>query len=117
MAERMLWGPWEHGEPPHEPYHMPREDGLKIAELKHDATSNVLERLMERNELDKRAAEYLNLVEAQTAGPASFTAASAATLAAASAPCLQSSASCRRRHLALADGCRAGSLHKQLQKD
>merc|ERR1712151_22514 len=113
MIARYLWGPWEHEEPPYEPYHHPKEDWIRDAlhkgidlkegrgvglsmDLEHDAKSDVLTRYRERTELDNRAAEYLNLVEGQTAGPSCFTAAAATTLVAAAAAPDQRS--CRRRH-------------------
>merc|ERR1711879_391658 len=83
MEARVLWGPWEHPEAPTEPYHFPREEWLRYTDMKHDASTKILTRIMERDALDKRAAEYLNLVEAQTAGPSAFSTAAAAALVAA----------------------------------
>jgi len=80
---RLLWGPWNYGEAPWEPYHKPHEDRLMEAD-KHDMSTALLTRFKERMDLDKRAAEYLNLVEAQTLGPASFSNAALNTLVGAS---------------------------------
>merc|ERR1719326_406547 len=106
MAARMLLGPWDRPEPPYEPNHAEDwiQDTLRagvnekggvgdVGSMLTDRTNNILTRYRERTELDKRAAEYLNLVEAQTAGTSSFTAPAAATLAAA-APARV----CHRRH-------------------
>merc|ERR1712146_250412 len=71
LPARMLWGPWQHPEPPWEPYHNPHEDDWLPGD-KHDNTSSILSRVIERRELEKRATEYLNLVEAQTLGPSSI---------------------------------------------
>merc|ERR1712227_793760 len=100
MEARMLWGPWDNFfTPPYEPYYQkpqekwlrdamregihnytPSEPGIPyfdgvsdIGESLMDIKSNILTRYYERIALDKRAAEYLNMVEGQTAGPASFT--------------------------------------------
>lgn len=99
LAARMLWGPWDHAEAPYEPYHTPNESGA-IDDMKHDGSSNLVTRYRERSELDKRAVEYLNLVEAQTAGPSSLSIPVVATLASAAAP-----GTCRRRHIPPPGGC------------
>jgi len=108
LASRMLWGPWDHAEPPYEPYHTPNETHL-LPEVRHDATSSVLVRLTERQELDARAVEYLNLVEAQTAGPSSFSPAASLSLTVA-AP-FQQPASFRHRRRS----CKAGESGQAAQ--
>merc|ERR1712146_299156 len=82
MQARMLWGPWDHGSAPYENYHRPREDGWLPAD-QTDNTSSITTRVMEREKLDQRAVEYLNLVEGQTLGPSTFSAAAAASITAA----------------------------------
>merc|ERR1739845_297441 len=83
MAAKILWGPWMDPAPPYTPYH--HEEWMN-EEMKRDMTHNIGTRLRERNELDKRAVEYLNLVEAQTSGPSSFSVAAVVALSTASAP-------------------------------
>lgn len=109
LAARMLWGPWDHAEPPYEPYHTPNETDL-LPEVKHDATSSALVRLTERQELDARAVDYLNLVEAQTAGPSFFSPAAFACLAVA-ARCQQPTRFRHRRNSCVAgDSARSARL-------
>jgi len=111
LATRILWGPWEHQEPPYEPYHKPNEDWYPMTDLKHDGTSGVLTRYTEREALDKRTVDYLNLVETQTAGPSAFSAAFVTTLAAAAAPC-EHPGICRRRRRE----CKATELDTQQRR-
>merc|ERR1711972_793127 len=84
MPTKMLWGPWNDEVPPTDPYH---HDEHLYPELKRDRETGILSRIHERNELDRRAAEYLNLVEAQTSGPSYFTTVSIGVVFAAAPRC------------------------------
>jgi hypothetical protein len=84
MQAKILWGPWMDPAPPYTPYH--HEDWMQTEEMKKDMTHDIGTRLREREELDRRAVEYLNLVEAQTSGPSSLSVVATVTLLAAFAP-------------------------------
>jgi len=136
LPEKMIWGAWDRETPPYEPYEKPdlrwsrwpyepyapprldmftdKRNPVPPGDLFMDPhegrTASVLPRYMERLEQDKRAVEYLNLVEAQTSGPASLSIAALAALVAA-AP--ERPGVCRRRYAETLGGDQKEVAHRR----